>query len=244
MEYTVETAVAGSILLASILFFLRRHTTLQALTAPRMNVVPKAFLHLRQHGKLFVSQGSVVTMAATAIVNAANTGGLGGGGVDGAISKCGGAVLRQAREALPVLDQRRTRIHVGDAKLTVGGDLNADYCIHAVGPNYRVSMGLGKTSSECDALLYSAYKNALAIAREHQFETIGFSLLSAGIFRGDRTVKHVLNIGMNAIAENDYEGLKEVHMVGYTTKEINTLVELVKERQGVVVGGEEGQNKL
>ena len=92
MEYTVETAVGIFILLASILFFLHYNTTLHSLAAPRMNVVPKAYLRLHQRGKLFVSQGSVVTMAATAIVNAANTGGLGGGGVDGAISDAEGLV--------------------------------------------------------------------------------------------------------------------------------------------------------
>ena len=234
------TSAGVTILISSFLLLLQRTKNLQRiqlLKEARMNVLPKACLTLLCKGKLFVSQGSVVTMAAHAIVNAANTGGLGGGGVDGAISTAGGAELRKAREALPVLDKKRTRIPTGEAKLTVGGALNADYCIHAVGPNYRVSMALGKTAKECDLLLYSAYKSAMQRAQEQKCETIGFSLLSAGIFRGTRTVKQVLTIGLNAIEENGYEGLKEVHMVGYTPTEIDVLVALVEEKGGTVFTG-------
>ena len=60
-------------------------------------------------------------------------------GVDGAISDAGGKALARARQALPVLDNKQTRCPTGDAKITISGDLKArDYCIHAVGPNYRV----------------------------------------------------------------------------------------------------------
>jgi O-acetyl-ADP-ribose deacetylase len=231
--------IGGGALLLSTFLLVRRSKEIQEIELakePRMNVVPKGFLKLKQGGKLFVSQGSVVTMAANVIVNAANTGGLGGGGVDGAISKAGGEELRKAREALPIVGttpnerRKRHRIRTGGAVITIGGSLNADYCIHAVGPNYRVCMSMGKTVEECDALLYSAYKTSMLLAKEKKFETIGFSLLSAGIFRGTRTVKSVLSIGINALLDNDYEGLKEVHLVGYTKDEMDVLIELVDEK--------------
>jgi hypothetical protein len=74
---------------------------------------------------------SIPFLSLDAIVNAANTGCLGGGGVDGAISSAGGEDLYQARRALPELNSRGLRCKTGDAKITIGGDLNARFCIHA-----------------------------------------------------------------------------------------------------------------
>ena len=88
-----------------------------------------------------ISQGSVVNFRGGAIVNAANNGGLGGGGVDAAVNKAGGQKLRAAREALPELacggtvaghKLKGTRIRTGGAVITTGGDLKAEWCIHAV----------------------------------------------------------------------------------------------------------------
>ena len=91
------------------------------------------------HGVLCVSAGSVETFPGDAIVNAANTGCQGGGGVDGAITAAGGQGLADARRKLPALDgeDRWERCRVGDAVVTAGGDLAAKWCVHAVGPDYN-----------------------------------------------------------------------------------------------------------
>ena len=178
--------------------------------------------------KFVVARGSVVGYRGTAIVNAANEGCLGGGGVDGAISEAGGEALFLAREALPELEGRPgVRCACGDAKTTVGGDLPAQFVIHAVGPNYRgfreeadpenPDEGPGDVEDEfmADGLLYSAYQCAMVEARTQKMASVGFSLLSSGIFRGRRPLGAVLRIGVLAIAANAYPGLEEVAMVGF-----------------------------
>ena len=110
------------------------------------------------HGWLCISRGSVVHFEGDAIVNAAKEGCLSGGRVDAAVASAGGNELRQARKELPVLEgSNNIRCRTGDAKLTAGGELNAKWCIHAVGPSYIVIYDHGKDISEGDALLAQAY---------------------------------------------------------------------------------------
>ncbi|CAE8634483.1 unnamed protein product, partial [Polarella glacialis] len=168
---------------------------------------------------VMLSLGSVVDFAGDVVVNAANTGCLGGGGVDGAISAAGGKAMAEARQALPVLDKRMKRCDTGDAKVTTGGSLKARWCVHAVGPNYRVLEGIGGSCADGDALLRSAYLAAMQRSQEVKAATIGFSLLSAGIFRGSRPLVEVLAIGLEAVETGAYPGLEAVHLVAFTDKE-------------------------
>jgi len=171
-------------------------------------------------GTLVASRGSVVAFEGDAIVNAANQGCLGGGGVDGAISKAGGPELLEARKQLPVVG-RGIRCPTGSAVITVGGALRAKFCVHAVGPNYRVRIEAKSASAEaCDKLLASAYCKSMEVAASNSITTIAFSLLSAGIFRGPRSLQEVLDIGVRAVADADFVGLKEVHLVAYTEAEL------------------------
>lgn len=179
---------------------------------------------------IVISMGSVVTFSGDAIVNAANTGCLFGGGVDGAIVEAGGQSLMEARQDLPTLDKRGTRCPTGDAKRTIGGELRAKWCIHAVGPNYCLMGGLKKDMLEGDDLLRSAYLQAMKRAEEVNVKTLAFSLLSAGIFRGRRTLEQVLDIALSAVEEGIYPGLEEVHLVAFTGEEIATLEELLNKR--------------
>ena len=144
----------------------------------------------------------------SAIVNAANSGCQGGGGVDGAITRAGGTTLAQARRLLPVLDSSGTRCRVGDAVTTVGGGLNTTHCVHAVGPNYT-------QPGDHDGLLYSAYRASLDQARQHSIETIAFALLSSGLFRNGRPLREVLGTAVNAIAEHAPDSLREVYLVAF-----------------------------
>lgn len=175
---------------------------------------------------LVVGDGSVVDFEGDAIVNAANVGMLGGGGVDGAITRAGGPVLAEAREALPVVNAAGHRCLTGDAKITVGGELKARWCIHAVGPNYHVFAD----PAQADEALAHAYGQAVELAVQASCRNMAFSLLSAGIFRGSCTLHHVLQTGVSVIARR-FRGrrsrLREIWLVGFTSAEIETLTDLV-----------------
>ena len=104
------------------------------------------------------------------------------------------------------------------------GKLHTPYVIHAVGPDFR------KTGHEGDKLLSSAYMNSLKCAKSAKLEAVAFSLLSAGIYRGTKSVKGVLRIGLAAILKfSPHAELKEVHMCAFEKEEANDLIDLADE---------------
>jgi O-acetyl-ADP-ribose deacetylase (regulator of RNase III) len=175
--------------------------------------------HALAHGELVVSWGSVLAFRGSAMVNAANEGCQGGGGVDGAITSAGGDVLAEKREALPCLEGSDWRRCVtGDAVATGGGpfgSLQCDCVVHAVGPNYNSLDDI----AQGDALLKSAYVASMARAQGQGCTTVAFSLLSAGIFRGRQSLDKILEISVGAVADGAYEGLERVHLVAFTPGE-------------------------
>ena len=126
-------------------------------------------------GRLMVKSGDITTENVDAIVNAANSTLLGGGGVDGAIHRAGGAeILAACREI------RRTRyphgLPTGEAVITTGGSLPARYVIHTVGPIY------GRNGAGDAELLANAYRNSLALAVENELRSIAFPAISTGVY--------------------------------------------------------------
>ena len=90
------------------------------------------------------------------------------------------------------------------------------FVIHAVGPDYRAC----DDDEEGDELLAAAYRSAMLLAEENGFEALAFSLISASIFRGDRSLKAVLQLAVKTVCAHVYPALKEVHLVAFTESEL------------------------
>lgn len=119
-------------------------------------------------------QGDITKIQVDAIVNAANTSLLGGGGVDGAIHRAGGPeILEDCKK----IRSKQGGCAVGEAVITTAGKLPAQYVIHTVGPVWNQ----GKSREE--ELLASAYRSSLQLAVEHQVHSIAFPNISTGIYR-------------------------------------------------------------
>lgn len=174
---------------------------------------------------LTIVHDSVTNCTTGAIVNAANEGCLGGGGIDGQIGKLGGDLLYQARLALPILSgaSHGPRCLTGDAKLTISGDLPCEYVIHAVGPRFNLH---GPWEDEFK-LLEDAYKNALARAHEKNLESVAFCILSAGLYRGGCSLQRIVEIGLKSIIKNVYPGLKRVFFCAFTDAEREAISDII-----------------
>jgi O-acetyl-ADP-ribose deacetylase (regulator of RNase III) len=119
--------------------------------------------------KVEVIQGDITKISADAIVNAANEGLRGGGGVDGAVHRAGGP---------KIMEECRTigRCPTGTAVITTGGLLAAKYVIHTVGPIWQ---GGDRREPE---LLRSAYESSLKLAEENQLGSVAFPSISTGVY--------------------------------------------------------------
>jgi O-acetyl-ADP-ribose deacetylase (regulator of RNase III) len=124
---------------------------------------------------LSIVRADITTLDVDAIVNAANTGLLGGGGVDGAIHRAAGPDLLAACRALPEV-RPGVRCPTGEARITPGFRLKARYVIHTAGPVWR---GGGNHERE---LLASCYRTSLALARDYRIASIAFPAISCGIY--------------------------------------------------------------
>lgn len=123
--------------------------------------------------KLSLLQGDITRQSTDAIVNAANSGLMGGGGVDGAIHRSGGpAILEECKQIV----SRMGRLPTGEAVITIGGNLKARHVIHTVGPVWH-----GGHSGETE-LLASAYRNSLKVAVERGLKSVSFPSISTGAF--------------------------------------------------------------
>jgi len=138
--------------------------------------------------KLRIIQGDITQQSTDAIVNAANSSLMGGGGVDGAIHRAGGpAILEECQQIVA----RQGRLPTGKAVITTGGNLKAKYVIHTVGPIWH---GGNKGEPE---LLASAYKESLKLAAENNLNSISFPSISTGAY--GYPVNQASKIAINAV---------------------------------------------
>lgn len=140
--------------------------------------------------KIMLVAGDITKISVDAIVNAANSSLLGGGGVDGAIHRAGGPeILEECKK----IRNQQGGCHTGDAVITSGGKLPARYVIHTVGPVWN-----GGSQNEAE-LLKRAYQNCFRLAQQHGIKTIAFPNISTGIYRFPK--KRAAEIALEAIRD-------------------------------------------
>lgn len=168
--------------------------------------------------RITLLQGDITKLEVDAIVNAANSSLMGGGGVDGAIHSAGGpAILSECREIVT----RQGRCGTGQAVITSGGNLPAKYVIHTVGPIWR-----GGNNNEAQ-LLANAYLNSLKLAVENRVETIAFPNISTGIygFPKDKASLIAIETVTQFLSENDQ--IKQVYFVCFDSENYELYWELL-----------------
>lgn len=169
-------------------------------------------------GRVQVAVGDITREDVTAIVNAANSSLLGGGGVDGAIHQAGGPeILKECREI-------RTAFYpdglpTGQAVITTGGNLLARYVIHTVGPIY------GREPDREAQLLAACYQNSLQLARRHQVASIAFPSISTGAFGYPKPdAARISSRTINEFLRTD-EQIEQVRLVFFQPKDASVFLE-------------------
>ena len=163
-------------------------------------------------------QGDITKLNVDAIVNAANSSLMGGGGVDGAIHRAGGpAILAECREIIA----QQGRCAAGNAVITSGGNLQAKFVIHTVGPIWQGGNNYEPT------LLEKAYRNSLKLAVENGIETIAFPNISTGVYGFPKEI--AAEIAIRTVSEFLLGNgqIKQVYFVCFDPENYNLYVKLI-----------------
>ncbi|MCH8864305.1 MAG: O-acetyl-ADP-ribose deacetylase [Chloroflexi bacterium] len=173
---------------------------------------------------LSLMAGDITRQATDAIVNAANSGLMGGGGVDGAIHRAGGsAILEACRQII----SRQGRLPPGEAVITTGGNLRAKYVIHTVGPIWH---GGGPGEAE---VLASAYRESLKLAATNRLTSVSFPSISTGVY--GYPVDKAARIALEAVISflnDEFTSVKEVVFVLFDSGTFDAYVSALAEIYG------------
>ena len=169
-------------------------------------------------GRVAVVVGDITRQDVDAIVNAANSTLLGGGGVDGAIHDAGGPTILEACREI-----RRTQypegLPTGEAVITTAGDLPARYVIHTVGPIF------GQHGGQETELLTACYRNSLRVASANSLSSIAFPAISTGVF--GYPPSEAAAVSSAAVAEflSADQTLTEVRLIFFQRRDANIFLE-------------------
>ncbi len=153
--------------------------------------------------------GDITREAVDAIVNAANSGLMGGGGVDGAIHRAGGPAILEACKRI-----RETAypqgLPTGEAVITTGGRLAAKHVIHTVGPIY------GQHAGEEARLLALCYERSIALAARHALATVAFPAISTGVYGYPKDEAAQVSVAAIERALAAHASIREVRLVFFS----------------------------
>jgi O-acetyl-ADP-ribose deacetylase len=161
-------------------------------------------------------QGDITKMTTDAIVNAANTSLLGGGGVDGAIHRAGG---KEILDECVKIRNKQGGCKVGEAVITTAGNLPSQYVIHTVGPVWNGD------KEEKKVLLANCYKNCLTIAENKELKSIAFPNISTGIYHFPKD--KAAAIAIEIIKSFSYNAIEEVTFVCFGEENYNLYKNLI-----------------
>lgn len=169
--------------------------------------------------KLSLIQGDITLQETEAIVNAANTSLLGGGGVDGAIHRAGGPKILEECKAIRA---KQGGCPTGEAVITSGGNMKAKYVVHTVGPVWS-----GGNRNE-EQLLRNAYYNSLNLAGENGIKSVSFPSISTGVYRFpiDKASRIALNTVKEFLQKHNFA---EVRFVLFSEKDLKVYEDALKE---------------
>lgn len=170
--------------------------------------------------KLRLKQGDITKEKVDAIVNAANSSLMGGGGVDGAIHRAGGPIILEQNKKIVA---KQGPLPTGKAVITTGGNLPAKYVIHTVGPVWH-----GDRNEA--SLLASAYRESLKLAVENNLTSISFPSISTGAYGYpvDKAAKVALETIVNFLKTSP-GSLKEVNFVLFDTRTLEIYQQALNE---------------
>lgn len=162
--------------------------------------------------RIEIIKGDITELTVDAVVNAANSSLMGGGGVDGAIHRKGGsAIVEECREIIAKIG----RCETGNAVITTGGNLPAQFVIHTVGPVWN-----GGRHNEAHKLI-NCYRNSLNIANEKKLNGVAFPNISTGVYHypKDEAAAIAVNTTIDFLLENEWP--KKVIFCCFDTENYN-----------------------
>jgi len=170
--------------------------------------------------KIEVYLGDITKLKVDAIVNAANSSLMGGGGVDGAIHRAGGRVIL---EECMAIRERQGGCPTGEAVITSAGMLPSQYVIHTVGPVWR-----GGENDEADKLK-NCYTRSLALAQANSCKVVAFPNISTGVY--GYPIREAAEIAISAVRDHEFLGIEKVIFVCFEPENYEQYEEILRSEE-------------